>query len=50
MLLKDNRLVNTLRTAFIEGEITEDYLRNLLDKNLIILEEFVAITEKEEKN
>ena len=48
MLLKDTRIINTLRTAYLDGEITEDYLRNLLDKNLITLEEFTAITEPEE--
>jgi hypothetical protein len=47
MLLKDERIVKTLRAAYLEGQITEDYLRSLLDKNLIVLEEFTAIVETE---
>lgn len=42
----DERVVKTLRTAYLEGEIVESYLRNLLDRNLIILDEFLAIIEE----
>jgi hypothetical protein len=41
----DERVVKTLRTSYLEGEITEEYLRNLLDRNLLILEEFLLIIE-----
>jgi len=44
--MKDEKLVKALRTAFLEGEITESYLRNLLDRNMLSLEEFVAIIEE----
>jgi hypothetical protein len=44
--MKDEKLVKALRTAFLEGEISESYLRNLLDRNMLHLEEFVAIIEE----
>jgi len=44
--MKDEKLVKALRTAFLEGEIGESYLRNLLDRNMLHLEEFVAIIEE----
>jgi hypothetical protein len=44
--MKDQRVIDALRTAYLEGEVTESYLRNLLDRNLIHLEEFVSIIEE----
>ena len=49
-MLKDQRVINILRTEFLEGEITEDYLRNLLDRSLIIMEEFLAIIDEPYKS
>lgn len=45
MLLKDEIVIDDLKRAYLEGKITEDYLRNLLDKNAIVLEEFTAIVD-----
>jgi hypothetical protein len=44
--MKDQRVIDALRAAYLEGEISEGYLRNLLDRNMLHLEEFVAITEE----
>ena len=49
-MLKDQRVINILRTELLEGEITEDYLINLLDRGLIIMEEFLAITDEPYKH
>jgi len=48
--MKDEKLVKALRTAFLEGEISESYLRNLLDRNMLHLEEFVEIIEEPYQN
>ncbi len=42
----DKRVVETLKAAYLEGEIAEEYLRNLLDRNFIIMEEFLLIIEE----
>lgn len=43
MLQYDERVVETIKELLTDGKITEDYVRNLLDRQRITLDEFVEI-------
>lgn len=40
----DEKIVERIISAFYNGKIEKDFVRNLLDKNILTLEEFAAIS------